>query len=99
MFIPEKLKVMGHEYEVLSKPDLYIEEGTSGQCCPGNLKIHLATGTKESKLAETFLHEIFEALKYHLQTELNHDDLSALSEGLFCVIRDNNLNFNKEPTD
>ena len=32
-------------------------------------------------------------LKYTLQVDIKHEDLSALSEGLFSVIRDNGLDF------
>jgi len=37
------------------------------------------------------LHEIIEGLNYHLELELDHRILSALSEGLFQVLRDNKL--------
>ena len=46
------------------------------------------------KIAEAFLHEIIEALDDFCDLEIPHKTLSILSEGLFQVIKDNQLNFN-----
>ena len=94
MQIPDRVKIMGHEYLVIMDPLLFAREDVgSGKACANSLEITLSPGVPESRKAETFLHEIIEMVKYTLQITIEHKDLSALSEGLFTVIRDNGLDF------
>ena len=86
-----RLKIMGHAYSLILNPNLQRENGTPGACCAGVLKIQIDPGAPETRKEEALLHEIFEALKYHLDLGLDHDKLSALSEGLYQVLRDNQL--------
>ena len=86
-----KLKVLGHEYEVRENPTIRVERDTSGQCCSTNLWISVDPAMKSTRCEETFLHEIFEALKWHLQIKIEHDHLSALSEGLYQVLKENGM--------
>ena len=96
MNIPSKVKIMGHEYSVVFDGGLFARENVGcAKACANMLEIVISPIVPESRQAEGFLHEIIEMLKYSLQSEINHDDLSALSEGLFSVIRDNNLDFRK----
>ena len=94
MNIPEKLKVLGHEYSVIKDPKLFIKTGV-GSCCLGVLEIKIDSYFAESKQSEVFLHEIFEAMKYHLNSDISHELLSQLSELLFSIIRNNGLDFRK----
>lgn len=48
-----------------------------------------------SRQEEGILHEIFEAINYHLEVELEHNKLCAISEVLYMIIRDNKL-FNEK---
>jgi hypothetical protein len=96
MKIPANLKILGHNYTVKIDPvSARHTHNTSGTCCSSTQEIELDSNAPESSQAETLLHEIFEALKYHLDMSdvLKHDTLSQLSECLFCVMRDNELNF------
>lgn len=93
MFIPQKLKVLAHTYTVNESNEPQLGRGTSGSCCSNLLKIELDSSMPQTRKEETFLHEIFEALIYHLDIKIEHTDLSALSEGLYTVMRDNELNF------
>ena len=97
MKIPEKLKIMGHEYVVSFDSKLFMNENVGGgKACGNGLYIVLGGGMPESREAEVFLHEIIEQVKYCLQVEISHEDLSALSEGLFAVLRDNGLSFSNK---
>ena len=95
MEIPTKVKICGHEYNVRFDKNLFLTESVGGgKACANMLEITLADGDfPESRRAEVFLHEIIEMIKYTLQVDLDHKDLSAISEVLFAVIRDNNLDF------
>ena len=94
MEIPTKVKICGHEYSVRFDKNLFATNDTGGKACANMLEITLADGDfPESRRAEVFLHEIIEMIKYTLQADLDHKDLSAISEVLFAVIRDNDLDF------
>lgn len=95
MHIPKKLKILGHIYSIELGTDPQLGRGTSGLCCANLLRIELDSSVPESRRDEAFLHEIIEALKFHLELKFEHEDLTALSEGLFTIIRDNRLNFNE----
>lgn len=97
MNIPGKLKVFGHEYSVKTDDKLVLKEGRLGSHCGDVLEIGLCTGIPESQLAETLMHEVLEAIFYHmsLRNKIDHDSLIQISEGLFLVIRDNDLDFRK----
>ena len=94
MKIPGIVKILGHEYVVIFDKELFARENIGcGKACANLLKITISSDVPESRQAEVFLHEIIEMLKYSLQIEIGHDHLSALSEGLFAVIRNNGLDF------
>lgn len=94
MDIPRKLKILGHTYDINFDANMFRNEDTGGgKACANGLYITLADDSPESRQAEIFLHEIIEQLNFFLQLNLKHDVLSALSEGLFSVIRNNKLNF------
>lgn len=50
----------------------------------------------KDKVEEALLHEVFEALNSFCDLEVDHKTLSILSEGLYQVMRDNNLDFRRE---
>jgi hypothetical protein len=96
VMFPAKLKIMGHEYEVRVNNEPRLGMATVGTCCTNLLRIEIGQSEPESRQAEAFLHEIFEALNYHLSLGLDHDkQLFPLSEGLFQVLRDNGLDFRR----
>ena len=94
MIIPDSIKVLGHEYSVIKEPHLF-KRTEAGACCPGTLEIRIDSTFAESKQAETFMHEIFEAMKYHLQSDMQHETITQLSELLFSIVRRNGLDFRK----
>ena len=95
MRIPEVLKVMGHEFAVSYDGNLIAKEAANGTCCTNTKEIILSPHLGESSTAEVFLHEIFEAMVQMLQIEMEHKDLSAMSELLFSIMRRNGLDFGK----
>lgn len=85
-----KLKILGHNYTVSNVENLARDRGNGGgECIPAALTINIDPSLPRTRREENLLHEIFEALKYHLALELPHDKLSAMSEGLYAVMKDN----------
>jgi hypothetical protein len=94
MKIPKKLKIGGHEIEV--------RRATTSRLAAFDLGIHeisiSADGSfPESKLSEAFLHEIIEGIMVlnDLKCKDDHTEITTLSEALFAVIRNNDLDFRK----
>ena len=84
------LKILGHNYDLHQVEHLARDRGNGGgECTPAALRICIDSGLPRSRRGENLLHEIFEALRYHLALDFPHDKLSAASEGLFAVMQDN----------
>lgn len=89
------MKILGHTYSVIeSTKETQVMRGTTGTCCTGTLEIKLDPSAPQTRYEESFLHEIFEALNYHLQLDLEHGKMSALCEGVFSVLQDNGMKTN-----
>jgi len=52
-----------------------------------------------SKATEVFLHEILEVIKMKYDIKIDHKDLNIVSEILFAIMRENNLNFGDDLND
>lgn len=87
----KKIKILGHEYEVKYSTELSDINGTPAQINFSKLVIRIDTTYKKSRQEEHLIHEIFEALNYHLELELPHKTITSLSEGLYGVLKDNKM--------
>ncbi len=83
------IKIMGHVYKEDLDESLVLERGTAGTCCPAKLTIRLCPHVPTSRREEARLHEIFEALNYHLELKLEHRVITALSEAWYAVLKEN----------
>ncbi len=61
-----------------------------------NIRINTADGHPESAQAEAYLHELIEVIVHDNELKLNHYKISILSEQLFAIIRNNDLDFGAE---
>ena len=95
MKIPRKLKIMAQTYSVekLKLDDMI--SGAMGSCNSYDLEIKIMRGLSEPQEADTFIHELLEALKAELGLALPHRTIVALSAALLQTIRTNNLDFRK----
>lgn len=84
----KKIKILGHEYKVIHE-NISFKEGTAGMCSPQALEIKIDTFHPESRQREALLHEIIEALDYHFELKMPHNQIVSLSEGLYQVLKDN----------
>jgi len=86
-----RIKVFGHHYQHIQDDQLTMAAGTPGQICSRLHWIKTDPTAPRTRQEEALLHEIFEALRYHLNLEevISHQVMSSLSEGLFAVMKDN----------
>lgn len=95
MRIPRKLKIMAQTYTVERlKPDDMMA-GAMGSCNSYDLQICIMRGQQEPQEADTFIHELLEAIKAELGLALPHRTIVALSAALLQTIRVNDLDFRK----
>lgn len=93
MQIPEKVKVLGHDYTILMV-DLN-ETDQFGTMNQNTLTIRLNKNKAQSQINETLLHEIIEALNHDLEIGLEHHQISEIEAGLYQVLKDNKLHFDE----
>jgi hypothetical protein len=97
MNIPDSIKIGGHIIPIERKA--HGDIGSSGQYVIHSQTIELVDTGPEDRIAETFLHEIIEGIKYFNQLELSHQAVCTLSESLFDVLRNNKLDFSAVSTE
>uniref|UniRef100_A0A6M3J1P9 Uncharacterized protein n=1 Tax=viral metagenome TaxID=1070528 RepID=A0A6M3J1P9_9ZZZZ len=95
MEIPEKIKLGGHEIQIRFETTKTVGGAGEYNHYHQLIRLRKEPDTPEDAEAEAFLHEIFEAIKLFNNIELPHVSLTVLSEALFQVIRDNDLDFRK----
>jgi len=91
--LPKKLSILGHKYKVKTWKNT-AKEGAGqvyGRCMVEALTIFIATEYPESQVEATLLHEIIEALNYHLELRLEHNQIQGLEAGLYSVLKDAGL--------
>lgn len=93
MRIPEKIKILGHDYAVVMV-DLN-ETDTYGNMNPSTNVIRLNKNKAQSQIDSTLLHEILEALNQGLELRLEHNQISSLEAGIYQVFKDNKLHFDE----
>jgi hypothetical protein len=84
------IRILGHPYTVEYVDDWQDPLGCA-KCESQLLQIKIDGSMPESRIEEALLHEIIEAINYHLEIELEHNKLTAISEVLYGVIKDNKL--------
>lgn len=95
MKIPDKIKLGAHNITIQKVPMSEIENGGLFDSLNYNIRLRNDINEPESKRSECFLHEIIESIRYIHNMEINHKEVTTLSECLFQVIRDNNLIFSE----
>lgn len=95
MKIPKSIKISGHTVKIIKKKELFSdEERVWGLAYLHLNKIELAVkDLPESKIAETFLHEVLHIICSIHGVKLTEKENQAIALSLFQTIRDNKLRF------
>jgi len=103
MKIPARIKIGGHWIEIKKISECWELDGTVVQGSADHESNTICLASKhdgqhiaESRRAQTFCHEIVHHLAFHSGLDLDEREITAFSEVLFQVLRDNNLNFADE---
>lgn len=81
------MKILGHQFKLVYRKKLK----TWGRCHFKAGLIKIKPGLIKTHQETTILHETMEALRYYLQIEISHDDLSRFEAGLYQALTDNGV--------
>ena len=84
------MKILGYDYKIAKRLDA-ITLDAFGLCTWHNRILQIASDLAPSWDAEITLHEIIEALNYHLQLDLKHPVITSLEAGLNQVFAANGV--------
>lgn len=89
--LPKSIEVLGYEYQIVLSSTMPggVPGDSFGACDFSEGKIYVAEGLNKRLASSTLLHEVLEALNYHLELGLKHSQISALEAGLYQVLRTN----------
>lgn len=91
--LPNNIRILGNTYKVI-----YQSESKTGNVNFGShggmyRTIWINTTLSHQCQESTFLHEIIEAINFHLNLELRHKTINQLEAALYQVLKDNKLEF------
>jgi hypothetical protein len=84
------MKILGYTYKVNCEVDNRNMNGI-GRLRSDSLQIDISGDVAEGQKMSTLLHEIIEALNYHLALGIQHQKIMALESGLYQVLIDNGV--------
>ena len=85
--IPKKLEIFGHLYEIIDRDEEKTGADSFGSHFGRINKIFLNTLVKGSQRESSFFHELIEAVNWHLQLKLSHDQIVGLETGLYSILK------------
>lgn len=83
------MKILGYNYTLAWAN--HAEIGSAGRLCGNTQKLEISEGLHPDQIASTVLHEIIEALNYHLELGVEHSTIMSLEAGLYQVLVDNGI--------
>ena len=84
------MKVLGYNYTLEYGQDR-DRVGACGRVHSSKLYIQVANDMSKEQVVSTVLHEVIEALNFHLELGLGHAAIMGLEAGLFQVCKDNGV--------
>ena len=83
------VKILGYTYQVETVDSDAMD--AMGRFQSRRQRIQIADDLAGDELLSTLLHEVIEALNYHLALNLRHAAIMALEAGLFQVLTENGV--------
>jgi hypothetical protein len=85
------MKIIGYEYDL--ELDKTIEQigQNAGLINFDDMKINIASDLNPNVKASVLIHEVIEAINYHLELDLKHPQIMALEVGFHQVLSENGV--------
>lgn len=98
MFIPNKVKIGGHEIEVNAVKDLETDIEVNGKTEYRELHgsanfveqyININTNLSQTQAECTFIHELLHIIDDYMRIGLEEEQIDAMANGLYAVLKEN----------
>lgn len=86
------IRIMGFDYTVFVESNTEIIKDRMGLTDFDRQIIYIYSGLSPEMKVSTLLHEILEAINFHMEMKLEHRQISCIESGFFQVLSDNNWN-------
>ena len=83
------LKILGYKYTVIEHDDRDTANSNQGSHWASQGRIYINKNQTEEQKVSTLLHEILEAIDYHLELKLKHEQINRLETIFYQVLKDN----------
>jgi hypothetical protein len=87
----KKINILGYNYTIDTTRPLEEMEGNVGYCDFDKLELRVANDVPEDAKNSTIIHEIIEAVNYHLEIGLEESQIKQLEVGIFQAFNDNRV--------
>jgi hypothetical protein len=84
------MKILGYEYKLVDDGDV-DSMGAFGRFHCKSQKLQIAKDLCEQQIVSTTLHEIIEALNYHLEWKLEHPVIMGIEAALYQALCENGV--------
>lgn len=93
MKIPDTIKILGYTYKIEKVKDRTFTHGTNnvGSCSCVHQKIWIDTNASKEQQESTLIHEVLEAINYHLRLKLGDEVICPLESAIYQVLKDNQI--------
>ena len=85
------LTLLGYKYKLDMSRPLSDMNGNVGFCNFDRKYLQIANDLEKDQQESIFIHEIIEAINYHLELNLEHPQIMGLEVGLHQVLSDNGV--------
>src|SRR5690349_13393661 len=85
------MKILGYDYQIDLSQTFDTMRGCMGLCNVNKQIINIAKDLPEETKCSVMIHEIIEAINYHLELNLEHPQISQLETGIHQALSDNGV--------
>jgi len=90
----KKINILGYEYNLDFSKTYEQSIGNVGFCSFKDKTISVANDIESDLFNSTLIHEIIEALNYHLELDLKHNQIMGIEVGIHQVLNDAGVDLN-----
>jgi hypothetical protein len=84
-----RLRILAYIFDVFFREGIGTFSDDIAHMDPYKGEIEVDSLCRNNRPENDFMHEVFESLKWQLEIDLRHKDLTALANGLCAVLHDN----------
>ena len=85
--IPQNIDIFGHQYKIINRDEKISGVDSFGSHFGRVNRIYIDSKLRGSVRESCFIHELIEAVNWHLQLKLSHEQITGLENGLFQIFK------------